>query len=416
MEYIETVIIGGGQAGLSTSYYLKQSGNEHIVLEKAAQAADAWRNGRWDSFTLVTPNWSLKIPGAEYNGDDREGFMPRNEVVKYFEDYIERFQLPVIYNQNVLSIEPMNHKGYKIETEENIYEAKNVVVATGYEQFPKIPDSAHKISKGITQLHSSMYRNPESLPEGAVLVVGTGQSGCQIAEELYQSGRKVFLCTGSAGRVPRRYRGKDTVEWLSIMGFFNITPDKLPVPVEHFAPPHVSGTRGGHVLNLHQFSLDGVTLLGHFRSADGDKIFIAPDLYENLAKADQFEIRVQKMVDGFVQENGIDAPSEELPQLSYGYDQMVIEELNLKHEGVNTIIWAAGYSYDYSILKLPIHDKHGFPIQTNGIAAHPGLYFVGMPWMPSLKSGMLGGVGEAAQFISSRIIEKNKLSKKAAPV
>lgn len=411
MEYQETVIIGGGQAGLSTSYYLKQAGNEHLILEKASKPADAWRNSRWDSFTLVTPNWSVKIPGAEYNGDNREGFMPRDEVVRYFESYIEKFQLPVRYMQNVLSIEPMDHNGYKIITEEAVFETKNVVVATGFEQFPKIPESAQKISADITQLHSSRYKNPESLPDGAVLIVGTGQSGCQIAEELYQSGRKVFLCTGSAGRAPRRYRGKDTVEWLYTLGFFNITPDKLPVPIEHFAPPHVSGGKGGHNLNLHQFSIDGVTLLGHFRSADSDKIYLAPDLFENLTKADQFELNVLKMIDGFIQANGLDAPVEEIPQLSNGYNQLIIEELNLTQEGIKTIIWACGYSYDYSIVKLPVHDKRGFPIQKNGVAEYPGLYFVGMPWMPSLKSVMLSGVGEAAKYIAAKISERTNQHK-----
>ncbi|HSR16580.1 MAG TPA: NAD(P)-binding domain-containing protein [Ignavibacteriaceae bacterium] len=410
-KILVTILNKISQAGLSTSYYLKQSGNEHIILEKAARPADAWRNGRWDSFTLVTPNWSVKIPGAEYNGDNREGFMPRDEVVKYFENYIDRFQLPVRFNQNVLSIEPIDHKGYKIETEKDIYEAKNVVAATGYEQSPKIPESARKVSSNITQLHSSRYKNPASLPDGAVLIVGTGQSGCQIAEELYQSGRKVFLCTGSAGRAPRRYRGKDTVEWLYDLGFFNITPDKLPVPIEHFAPPHVSGSNGGHNLNLHQFSIDGVTLLGHFRSADSDKIYLIPDLYENLTKADQFELNVLKMIDGFIQGSGLNAPAEVIPQMSSGYNQPIIEELNITQEGIKTIIWACGYIFDYSFVKLPVHDKNGFPIQTNGVANYPGLYFVGMPWMPSLKSVMLSGVGEAAKYIAEKVVERTNQHK-----
>lgn len=411
MKFVETLIIGGGQAGLSTSYYLKQSGIEHLILEKAPKAASAWRNGRWDSFTLVTPNWTIKIPGAEYKGSDREGFMPREEIVKYFENYIKEFQLPINYNTNVLSVEPTGRESYKIETDENIYEAKNVVIATGFEQSPRIPESAGKISSDIYQLHSSAYKNPGSLPDGAVLVVGTGQSGCQIAEEINQSGRKVFLCTGSAGRAPRRYRGKDTVEWLYLLGFFNITPDKLPVPVEHFAPPHVSGSKGGHSLNLHQFSIDGLTLLGHFRSADGDKVFLAPDLYDNLSRADQFELNVLKMIDGYIEANGLNVPPEEIPQLSSGFNQPVIEEINLTKLGIRTIIWAAGYTYDYSFIKLPVLDKKGFPIQSRGVADYPGLFFVGMPWMPSLKSVMLSGVGEAAQYIAERIIEKKNQGK-----
>jgi putative flavoprotein involved in K+ transport len=245
MERIDTVIVGGGQAGLATSYYLTQQGREHVVLEQADQAANVWRNERWDSFTLVTPNWTLQVPGAEYDGADRDGFMPRDQIVAYFERYVDRFALPVRYNARVLSIEPMDSAGYQVLTPECTYAATNVVIATGFEQHPRLPAFAAGLSAAVTQIHSSRYRNPESLPEGAVLVVGSAQSGAQIAEELYQHGRDVFLSIGGAGRAPRRYRGKDVVDWLSRIGFFDITPDKLPVPKEQFAAPHVSGTKGG---------------------------------------------------------------------------------------------------------------------------------------------------------------------------
>jgi putative flavoprotein involved in K+ transport len=407
MEYIETVIVGGGQAGLATSYYLTQQGREHIVLDGSAQAANAWRNGRWDSFTLVTPNWTLRMPGAEYNSDDRDGFMPRNEIVAYFEDYVERFRIPIRYNTRVMAVEPIDSKGYRVQTSERAFQARNVVMATGFEQLPKIPPFAVNLSPGIAQLHSSAYRNSEALPEGAVLVIGSAQSGGQIAEELYLHGRKVYLCIGGAGRAPRRYRGKDIVEWLSLSGFFNLTPDTLPVPKEHFAPPHVSGANGGHTLNLHQFARDGVTLLGHARGADGDTVSFAPDLHENLAKADWFELQVMKMVDGYIQANGLDVPTEELPQLRDGYEQSIIEELDLKAAGINSIIWATGYMFDFSLVKLPIGDDDGFPIQTRGVTDYPGLYFVGMPWMPSLKSGTLAGVAESAVHVASSIAEAN---------
>jgi putative flavoprotein involved in K+ transport len=405
MEHVETVIVGGGQAGLATSYHLTQHGREHVVLEGSAQAANAWRNGRWDSFTLVTPNWTLRMPGAEYNGDDRDGFMPRNEIVAYFERYVERFQLPVQYNTRVVAVEPIDSKGYRLQTSEGAFEANNVVMATGLEQLPKLPPFADDLSPGITQLHSSAYRNPETLPPGAVLVVGSGQSGARIAEELYLRGRKVYLCIGGAGRAPRRYRGRDIVEWLSLSGFFNLTLDTLPVPKEHFAPPHVSGAHGGHTLNLHQFARDDVTLLGHLRGAAGDKVSLAPDLHENLARADGFELQVQKMVDGYIEANGLDAPTEELPQLRDGYEQPIIGELDVKAAGISTIIWATGYTFDFSLVKLPIGDRDGFPIQTSGVTNYPGLYFVGMPWMPSLKSGTLAGVGESAAHIASNIAE-----------
>jgi putative flavoprotein involved in K+ transport len=262
------------------------------------------------------------------------------------------------------------------------------------------------LSPSITQLHSGAYRNPASLPAGAVLVVGSAQSGCQIAEELYRRGRQVYLCTGSAGRLPRRYRGKDGFEWLFRSGFFDMTPDKLPSPKAKFAGiPHVSGAKGGHTLNLHQFARDGVTLLGHLRGAAGDKIHLAPDLHENLAKADQFELNAVKMIDGYVRANGLDAPEEGLPQLRDGYEQPIIEELDFKAAGITSVVWATGYRFDYSLVQLPVRDPDGFPIQTSGVTGYPGLYFVGMPWMPTLKSGILAGVGAAAEHIASKIAD-----------
>jgi putative flavoprotein involved in K+ transport len=408
MERVETVIVGGGQAGLATSYHLKEQGREHVVLEQGAHAAPVWRNERWDSFTLVTPNWTLRMPGAEYDGPDREGFMPREDVVTYFARHAERFQLPIQYNTRVVSVEPLDGVGYRVTTSERDLRARNVVIATGYEQSPQAPPFAAALSPGIAQLHSSRYRNPESLPAGAVLVVGSAQSGAQIAEELYRRGRQVFLAVGGAGRAPRRYRGKDVVEWLMQIGFFDITPDKLLVPKEHFAPPHVSGTNGGHTLNLHQFARDGVTLLGHLRGAAGDTISLASDLHESLARADGFEREVQKMIDGYIEAQGIDAPAQELPQMRDGYEQPIVAELDLKAAGVSTVIWATGYAYDYGLVKAPVFDQDGFPIQTRGVTDQPGLYFVGMPWMPSLKTGVLAGVGEFAAHIASQIVAADR--------
>jgi putative flavoprotein involved in K+ transport len=279
-------------------------------------------------------------------------------------------------------------------------------MATGRYQQPKIPPSAAGLSPEITQLHSSAYRNPEALPAGAVLVAGSGQSGCQIAEELYQHGRQVFLCTGSAGRVPRRYRGKDVIEWLHLTGLFDLTPDQLPAGMGKFdGIPHFSGTNGGHTLNLHQFARDGVTLLGHLRGAADHKVWLKLDLHENLAKSDQFELEVLNMIDGYVQANGLDAPAEELPRLRDGYAQRIIGELDLKAAGITTVIWAMGYTFDYGLVRLPVRDGDGYPIQTRGVTRYPGLSFAGLPWMPSEKSGFLIGVGESAQHIASTIAE-----------
>jgi putative flavoprotein involved in K+ transport len=195
------------------------------------------------------------------------------------------------------------------------------------------------------------------------------------------------------------------IEWLDLTGFIDLTPEQLPPGMGKFEGiPYISGTNGGHTLNLHRFARDGVTLLGHLRGTAGDKVWLAPDLHQNLAKADQFELDALKMIDGYIQANGLDAPAEELPQLRDGYEQPVIEALDLKAAGINTVIWAMGYTFDYKLVKLPVHDKDGFPIQTSGVTPYAGLYFVGLPWMPSERSGFLLGVGESAKHIASHIV------------
>ncbi|MBA2521623.1 MAG: NAD(P)-binding domain-containing protein, partial [Chloroflexia bacterium] len=298
----------------------------------------------------------------------------------------------------------MKGKGYRVTTPDRVFSAKNVVMATGFFQQPRIPPFAPGLAPGLLQLHSSQYRNPESLPDGAVLVVGSGQSGSQIAEELNHRGRQVFLCIGSAGRAPRRYRGKDIFRWLDDTGLFDLTPEQLPPGMSKFeGVPHISGTKGGHTINLHQFARDGVTLLGHLRGAAGDTITVAPDLPETLAKVDQFEREVVTMIDGYIQKTGQDAPAAELPQLRDGYAQPIIEALDLKAADIGTVIWALGYTFDYSLVKLPVRDADGFPIQTSGVTRYPGLFFAGMPWMPSERSGFLLGVGDAAERIATRI-------------
>ena len=249
-------------------------------------------------------------------------------------------------------------------------------MATGSFQKPKIPAFSANIPAGITQLHSGHYRNPGQLPDGAVLVVGSAQSGMQIAEELYQSGRVVYLCTGTAPRVPRRYRGRDIVSWLVDTGFFDQTVDKLPSPKARLVGnPQVSGKNGGHSLNLHQFARDGVKLLGHIAGAQDGKVMFTPDLKENLAKVDKAEKDIIGMIDKYIEANGINAPQETLPDLQDGYSVEVITELDLKSANINTIIWAMGYTADYSLVKLPITDEDGFPIQQARRHTIPWLVF-----------------------------------------
>jgi putative flavoprotein involved in K+ transport len=409
MHRVDTLIIGGGQAGLATSFYLKRQGREHLVLERADRPGAAWRQ-RWDSFTLVTPNWAFRLPGAPYAGDDRDGFTPRDEILGVFERYVASQELPVRFGVDVTAVEPLaGRPGYLVRTVGAgtigpDFEAQNVVVATGMYQRPKIPAFSSALTTDILQLHSGQYRNPAGLSPGAVLVVGSGQSGCQIAEELYRSGRRVYHSIGSAGRAPRRYRGKDTYEWLVLAGFFDRTPDMLPSPKARFAPdPHLSGAGGGRTLNLHQFARDGVTLLGHLRGVSDGRLDVAPDLHESLSKADQFEAQLVKLIDGHIAKNGLDAPDERLPELRDGFDQAVIAELDVRTAGITTVIWAAGYRFDFSWVKLPVCDEDGYPVQERGVTRYPGLYFVGLPWLHTRKSGLLLGVGEDAEYVAGRI-------------
>jgi putative flavoprotein involved in K+ transport len=409
VEVIETLIIGAGQAGLSLSYFLTQNKHPHLILEKATQLAEAWRNDRWDSFTLVTPNRLVRLPGLAYQGDDPDGFMPRDEVVSTLEQYAASFNSPVHLSVRVNTVVP-GATGYTVETSEGTFTAKNVVVATGLFQSHRIPAYSANLPSSITQYNSGRYRNPEMLPSGAVLVAGSGQSGCQIAEELYQSGRKVYLSTGgSAGRVPRRYRGKDITGWLDLLGFFERTVDKLPSPKARFAGnPQASGKAGGHTINLHRFARDGVTLLGRITGAQENKLYFAPDLKDNLVKIDQFETNLVNMIDEYIIKNGLDAPTETLPVLKDGYAQETLTELDLSTAGINTIIWAIGYTFDFSWVQLPVLDSDGFPVTQRGITAFPGLYFLGMPWLHTQKSGLLGGVGEDAAHIASHILARTR--------
>ncbi len=408
VHHVETIIIGAGQAGLATSYLLTRSGHEHLVLEQAAQPGNAWRSERWDSFTLNTPNWTLQVPGMEYQGDDPDGFLPLAELIKRIDGYVQQNRLPIQYNTRVTQVQPADSTpGYLVHTPEQVLTARNVVIATGLFQTPKSPPSSQTIPPGITQLSSGSYRNPQALPPGAVLVVGSAQSGCQVAEELYLAGRKVYLSVSTAGRAPRRYRGRDVFAWMNLMGFLDRTVEQLPNPQARFAGnPQVSGRDGGRSLNLHQFYRDGVTLLGHFSAAQGDTLHFSPDLQTSLQKNDAAEAEMVRMIDGFIVREGIVAPEEALPFLQDAYQAQQVTTLSLASAGIHTIIWAMGYHFDFSLVQLPVLDSAGFPITRQAATAFPGLYFIGMPWLTKFKSGLLLGVGEDAAHITQSILGK----------
>jgi len=407
-EHLDVIVIGAGQAGLSIGYYLSKLDREYIILEQASAITPNWRK-RWDSFTLVLPNWTYQLPNHAYNGDDPDGFMGRDDLVEHIEHFAASFDPEIRFGSKVTSVEKNpNGDNFLVTTTESTFLADNVVVAAGTFQEPRIPAFSKNFSAEFTQLHTNDYRNPESLPDGAVLVVGTGQSGCQIAEELYQGGRKVYLCVGGATRIPRRYRGKDTIWWLNELNFFDQTADSLSSSKERFkANPFVSGKDGGHSLNLHQFAKDGVVLLGHMKSAKDNQVYLAPDLRENLVKVDQFVAELKQNIDKFIIEQKIDAekaPSN--PEIKDGYEADNIEELDLIAEGIKTIIWATGYKFDFSWVAFPILDQDGYPIQDRGVSEFPGLYFLGLHFMHKRKSGLLWGVGEVAYHIAKDIAER----------
>jgi len=400
---IETVVIGGGQAGLAMSYHLSRAGRSHLVLEKCPQIANAWRHQRWDSFTLVTPNFQVRMPGAEYAGPEPYGFMSLAQVVDYLDSYTRRFGLPVQCGIEALSVERLD-AAWRIRTQSGDLHCRNVVVATGMYQSPKIPRYAAALPTNVRQLHSMHYRNPSSLLPGAVLLVGTGQSGAQIAEELYQSGRQVYLSIGSAGRVPRRYRGRDVNDWFTRMGMFDTRVQELASPADKFhAHPQISGKNGGESLNLHKFARDGVQLLGHVQDAGDGRVTLAPDLYPTLAKVDQFESDSLRRIDEFIARRGLDAPTEVIAQLRDGYEQPLITTLDLSAHGITNVLWATGYAFDFSLVRLPVVDRDGYPMQTRGVTVYEGLYFLGMPWLYSRRSGLLFGVGDDAAFLAAQI-------------
>ncbi|TBW02627.1 FAD-dependent oxidoreductase [Azotobacter chroococcum] len=401
--HFDTLIVGGGQGGLSTSYYLTQQKRSHLVLERGDVPAPAWRDDRWDSFTLVTPNWDFRLPGGAYAGDDPDGFMPREEIVRTFADYVQRYRLPVKFNCEVTGI-CADPAGFRVSTCDGDYTARNVVVATGLFQFPRRHAMAAGLSPSIVQMHSGAYRNPAALAPGAVLVVGSSQSGCQIADELNRAGRTVYLCVGRHDRAPRRYRGKDIFEWMRLSGLADQTVDSLPSPKLRFTPnPIMAGRHEGGSLNVHRLARNGVRLLGTLQDIDGSCLSIAPDLHDNLAGTDQREAELLGKIDMLVKMRNLDLPEEQPERLEDGYAAPLSEQLDLAEAGVTTVIWATGYGFSFDLVRFPVFDEDGYPLQQRGATAQPGLYFVGLPWLYNKRSGLLSGVGEDAEHIAGHI-------------
>src|SRR5271155_1942788 len=304
-------VIGGGQAGLSISWHLTQSGIDHVVFEKE-RAGHTWRTERWDTFCLVTPNWQCQLPGFPYRGPDPHGFMLRNEIIGYIDEYIASFNPPLREGVAVRHLRSDAQHGFVLEASDGTHFADQVIVAAGGYQIPVIPRCAERLPDDIAQINSSLYRNPDSLPAGAVLVVGSGQSGCQIAEDLHLAGRKVHLCVADAPRVARRYRGKDVVEWLHLMGYYDLPVHEHPLRegVRDKTNHYVTGRDGGRDIDLRQRAVEGMGLYARLLDVVGDALVVDDDVALCLDQADQVSESIKTSIDGFIAKKAIDAPQE----------------------------------------------------------------------------------------------------------
>ena len=314
VEHCETVVVGGGQAGLALSYHLRRLGSEHVILERA-RVAERWRSERWDSLAFQFPSWSIRLPGHAYETDDPEGFAPRDEIVRFLERYHELVKAPVRTGVNVraVSVKPGSSR-LLVETDDGSLEAANVVVATGPYQEPALPPPSADMPSHLVQVHSSRYRNPAALPPGAVLVVGSGASGCQIAEDLAAAGRRVYLSVGRHSRMPRRYRGHDIFWWLDVIGRLDHTVDDRP-PATRGVNPLVTGAGGGHDIDLRRYAAEGMVLLGHLRGVHDGRLVLAPDLDAELARGDEAFAAVTTLVDEHVLKTGLGAPEDDADRM-----------------------------------------------------------------------------------------------------
>lgn len=408
MQFIDTIVVGGGQAGLSASWHLKQAGRDHVVLDRG-QIGDTWRN-RWDSFCLVTPNQLCQLPGFPYDGDDPDGFMLRDQIVDYVERFAKSFGPPY---QGAVEIERVGASGsagrFNLVTSKGDFNADNLIIAVGTHQHPNIPRWDRELPAEITKLHTRDYRNPVQLPDGAVLVVGSGQSGCQVAEDLHSAGREVHLCVGNAGRIPRRYRGRDILDWDVVTGYFDLTVDAHPKGRDiRFKPhPHLSGRDGGHTIDLRQLALNGVRLHGKVLGVEGNTARLSGDLAETLAGIDRGCRAEMDGIDSIIAEHDLDAPKADM--IPVDWEPAPKPRLfDLKQAGIGSVIYATGFHYDFGWIDLPVFDGRGYPQYERGVTGIPGLYFVGLHWMHTQGSGLFYQVGRDAGFVVDHLCNQGR--------
>jgi putative flavoprotein involved in K+ transport len=399
-EVLDTLVVGGGQAGLAMSRHLGERGVGHLVVERD-RIAERWRTARWDALVANGPAWHDRFPDAVFDDVDPFAFAPKDRIVRYFEDYARQIAAPIRTGVEVTEARAVAD-GFEVETSAGRIACRNLVSATGPFQKPLIPPLVPADS-GIVQLHSTAYRNPGQLPDGAVMVVGAGSSGSQIADELLRAGRRVFLSVGPHDRPPIRYRGKDFVWWLGVLGQWDARA--MRPGMEHVTIA-VSGAHGGHTVDFRRFAHRGMTLLGRAEGCTDGVMTFAPDLARNIAGGDANYLATLDAADAYARDNGLDLPEE--PQArAFPPDPTCVTDpvlrLDLKAEGISAIIWATGFGFDYGWLKAGRFDARGAPVHDRGVSPQPGLYFLGLPWLTRRASAFIWGVWTDARDIAGHI-------------
>ncbi|MGE7955539.1 flavin-containing monooxygenase [Pseudomonas sp. NPDC089530] len=401
---IDTLVVGAGQAGVAMSEHLSRLGVPHLVLERN-RIAEAWRTGRWDSLVANGPAWHDRFPGLEFDLDP-DAFAAKDQVADYFESYARQINAPIRTGVEVRQVvRNANRPGFTVDTSDGVIEARQVVVATGPFQRPVIPPIAPQDGR-VLQLHSAAYRNPQQLPEGAVLVVGAGSSGVQIADELQRAGKRVYLSVGAHDRPPRAYRNRDFCWWLGVLGEWDaetMQPGKEHVTIA------VSGARGGHTVDFRRLAHQGMTLVGLTRSFKDGVVGFAANLAENIARGDENYLALLDAADAYIARNGLDLPEEPEARVMLPDPPCLTQpilELDLAQAGVGTIIWATGYSVDYSWLQVDAFKDNGKPRHQRGVSSEPGVYFVGLPWLSRRGSAFIWGVWHDARHIAEHIVKQ----------
>lgn len=402
VEKIDTLIVGAGQAGIALCEHLGQQNIPHLVLEKS-RIAEAWRSARWDGLVTNGPVWHDRFPNLEFTGDDPDAFVGKDRVADYIEEYAAKVKAPVRTGVEVLSATPHKDRaGFHVETSGGVIDATRVVAATGAFQIPTMPPLVPQ-DADVMQMHSAAYRNPDQLPRGAVMVVGAGSSGAQIADELNRAGRKVFLSVGPHDRPPRRYRGRDFVWWLGVLGLWDLAAQ---APGTEHVTIAVSGAYGGHTMDFRRLAHEGVTLLGRTERYEHGALIFADDLRRNVEAGDRNYLGMLDAADAYAASMGLDLPDDPgarqmWPDPSSMTDPL--RRLEIAAHGISTIIWATGYRQDFGWLKVDAFEQNGAPIHQRGVSKEPGVYFLGLPWQSRRGSTFLWGVWHDAKFVADQI-------------